>query len=201
MNVKPGDLFFGLVDFLAYIVPGSVFCLTFPAYFEFRKQAPIDVTCVSPTVFSWFVFILASYVAGHFIHHICAMVLNPLYSWTYERQKRKKYHDFIDVAERTIWEKIPLHANLLKIAEADLRLRHPALLPELERYLANAKFFRSLCVLCLYLCFYPGLEGSMIITLIILSAFAFAKYASQRWTYRFRTYEYFVLSYERRDTE
>lgn len=196
MNVKPGDLFFGLVDFLAYIVPGSVFCLTFPAYFGSEKLAMIDVTCASPTVFSWFVFILASYVAGHFVHHIGAMLLNPLYVRTYEAHKRKKYKDFIQATERLISEKVPLHDNLFKTAEAQLRFNHPTLVPELEKHLANAKFFRSLCVLCLYLCFYRTVTGIMIPFLVVLSCFAFLRYASQRWTYHFKMYEYLALSYQ-----
>ncbi len=194
MNLKPGDLFFGLMEFLAYIVPGFILCITLPVYFKLSFPIDIDIRIKEATLFSWFAFIMISYIMGHFIHHLCAITLNPIYKFTYLKYKLKNHEPFIKLAEQSIRDKLPIHNDYLKISEAYLRLNYPSLVPELEKYEANSKLFRSLTLLGLYLCFLPDLNGPAITLLLIISILSFTKFANQRWIHRFTVYEYFVLN-------
>ncbi|BFM41486.1 hypothetical protein CFS9_01270 [Flavobacterium sp. CFS9] len=193
MIVKPGDFFFGLMEFLAYIVPGFVLSITLPIYLNIGIPCYLDVKRDDPTIFSWIAFILISYIAGHFIHHLCAMLLNPLYEISYAKIKQKEYHEFLNLAENAIKERFSFHSDYLKIAEGFLRLNHSGLVAEIEVYEANSKLFRSLTVLGIYLCFFPKMPIAVVVILVIASFFSFLKFANQRWTYRFVVYEYFLL--------
>lgn len=90
MTVKPGDFLFGLMELLAFIVPGmilfaslpEVLCWNAPNYFEV-----VNNTAITP--FGWIVFLIISYIYGHFIHHISAIILNPFYELTYYRIKKE----------------------------------------------------------------------------------------------------------------
>lgn len=193
MNVKPVDLFFGLMEFLAFIVPGFILCITLPIYLNMEIPDYLDVKSPTPTFFSWFAFFMISYIIGHFIHHICAMILNPLYKITYFKSKLREHQTFITLAENRIKEKLPMHSDYLKITEGYLKLNHPTLVPELEIYEANSKLFRSLSLLALYLCFYPNIPIITIPILVIVSILSFTKFANQRWTHHFVVYQYFLL--------
>ena len=196
MNLKPGDLFFGLMEFLAYIVPGFILCLTLPIYFKMDFPIDVNVKIKNATVFSWFAFIMISYIMGHFIHHLCAITLNPLYKFTYLKYKLKKHKSFITLAEQSIKDNLPMHSDYLRISEAYLKLNRPLLVAEIEKYEANSKLFRSLTVLGLYLCFLPDLKLPAILLLLIVSILSFTKFANQRWTHRFAIYEYFLLNFK-----
>lgn len=192
MNLKPGDLFFGLMEFLAFIVPGFILSITLSAIVDHSCLKLIDVTGKESTAFSWFAFIMISYILGHFIHHICAMILNPIYERTYLKIKLKEHRSFITKSEEVINEKLPVKTDCLKAAEAYLRINNPNVLPELERHEANSKLFRSLCLLSLYLCFI--LSWTAVLFLIIISILSFTKFANQRWNHRCLVYQLFLIS-------
>lgn len=194
MNVKPGDLFFGLMEFLAFIVPGFILCVTLPPYLFCQIPGFLDITNEKATTFAWVTFIMVSYILGHFLHHVCALTLNPLYEVTYMKLKLRKHQTFIESAENEIKSKLPFHSDYLKIAEAYLRVNNPALISDLEKHEANSKLFRSLCMLSLYLCFYPHIHWTLRAILIIVSFLSFTKFANQRWRHRFLVYEYFTIA-------
>ncbi len=197
MILKPGDLFFGLMEFLAFIIPGFILCATLPAIVGFSVPDFLNIVVNDVTAFAWFFFVMISYISGHFIHHICAMTLNPIYEVSYLKWKLKKHKSFISKSEATIEEKLSLQTDQLKAAEAYLKMNNPTIVPELEKHEANSKLFRSLCLLCVYLCFFPCLNWTVIISLIIISVLSFTKYANQRWTHRYLVYQYFLISIEK----
>jgi hypothetical protein len=191
-DLKPGDLFFGLMEFLAFIVPGFFLTVTLPKIIEYAPLKSIDITGEKTTTFSWFAFVMISYILGHFLHHICAMILNPIYEVTYLKIKLKKHETFIVKSEEIIEEKLPLKTDSVKAAEAYLRINNPNVLPELERHEANSKLFRSICLLSIYLCFI--LELNATIFLIVISFLSFTKFANERWTHRYLIYQFFLIS-------
>ncbi|MFT3793092.1 hypothetical protein [Flavobacterium sp.] len=198
MTVKPNDFFFGLVEFLAFIVPGMLLFATLPKIVY--AEVPDYLTIIGNdqiSSFGWVCFVLLSYIYGHFIHHISALLLNPVYNKTVFARKKKKHLHFIEDAEKSIAKELPEHTDILRIADAYLRSKQPSLVSELEKYEANSKLFRSLCLLCVYLCFYPNLEMAGKITLIVLSLLCFSKFANQRWTHRLVVYEYFMILHKR----
>lgn len=88
MTLKPGDFLFGLIEFLAFIVPGMILFASLPevlswdapSYFKIINNPAI-------TPLGWVAFLVVSYIYGHFIHHISAITLNPFYKHTYYRKK------------------------------------------------------------------------------------------------------------------
>jgi hypothetical protein len=192
--IKPGELFFGLMEFLAFIVPGFILCMTLPIVIHLPFLASLDIANPKASSFTWFSFIMISYILGHFLHHICAMILNPIYETTYLKLKSKKHKSFVLACEKTIVDKLPLRTDSLKAAEAYLRVNNSNVLPELERHEANSKLFRSLCLLCIYLCFIVDFNWTIVISLIIAAAFSFSKFANQRWAHRFLVYQYFLIT-------
>jgi hypothetical protein len=194
MNFKPGDLLFGLVDFLAFIVPGMVLLLTVPEVTSWKAPKMLDVANGEPvTALDWISFILMAYIFGHFIHHISALILNEIYERTYFRLKRKKHVRFVDSVEESVQRIIPLHLDLVRVAEAYIRCEQPSLIPELEKHKANAKLFRALSLLCLYLCFYPNVGWLGVLSLMVFSLLSFSKFANQRWRHRMLVYEFFSI--------
>src|SRR5688500_17695405 len=156
MNFKPGDFLFGIVDFLAFIVPGMILLLTVPQMTSWEVPKTFDIANGGTvTALGWISFILIAYILGHFIHHISALILNEIYERTYFRLKRKKHLRFVDSVEKSVQQIIPLHLDLVRVAEAYIRCEQPSLIPELEKHQAIAMLFRALSLLCLYLCFHP----------------------------------------------
>ena len=194
MILKPGDLFFGIMEFLAFIVPGFVLCATLPEIANFNVPDFLDVKSKNATAFAWFSFILISYISGHFLHHISAMALNPTYKISYLKLKLKKHRTFISKSEEAIGEELPLQTDRLKAAEAYLKINHPSIIPELEKHEANSKLFRSLCLLCPYICLLPCLNWIIVISLIAIAVLSFTKFANERWTHRFLVYQYFLIT-------
>ena len=197
MNLKPTDLFFGLIEFLAFIIPGFILCATLPYYLDYYLYWGIphwlDITDENASAFVWIAFVMVSYIAGHFLHGICAFLFNPLYERTQKKYKLRKYKGFIDQAIQTVEDKLPLHSNHLKAAEAYLRVHQPSVIADVEKHEANSKLFRSLTFLSLYLCCYPRIEWITGLPLIAIAALSFMRFANQRWTYHFLVYEYFCI--------
>lgn len=181
------------MEFLAFIVPGFILCITLPFILGYCLPEPFDIMKKEPITFAWVSFLLISYIMGHFLHHICALLLNPLYNKTYFIWKKNKYKDFITKSEKLIGDKIKVHNGYLKTAEAYLKVNHTSLIPELEKHLANSKLFRSLCLLSLYLCFLPNIDCWTRFFLILFSCLSFSKFAHERWSHRISVYRYFNL--------
>lgn len=193
-NLKPGDFFFGLFEFLAYIVPGMILFATLPEVLRWKAPGFFLILNNSQvTAVGWVVFILVSYIFGHFIHHISALILNPVYNATYYKKKKSKHHAFIIRTEHLIREAMPNRMDLLSSAEAYISCKQPSLLSELEKRAANSKLFRALSILCIYLCFYPQMNLAGVLVLIVLSFLSYLKFVSQRWNQRLLTYEYFAV--------
>lgn len=197
MTVKPNDLFFGLKEFLAYIVPGFIFCATLINYVQSFIPEYLDITLKEPKGFAWISFMMISYLIGHFLHHICAMTLNPLYEATYLKIKRKKHRDIISATEVYLKTNWPEHTNYIKVAEAYLRLNRSELFVDLEKHEANSKLFRSLVLLSVYLCFHSFNEQIIILLLITVAILSFMKFANERWNYQLKIYQYIHILSER----
>lgn len=197
MNFKPGDFFFGIVDFFAFIAPGAILFMTWPYIVPDLPVTFLEPRADEPAAVYWSFFILVSYILGHFIHHISALLLNPFYELIYFKRKRKKHIAFIDSAEEQIRQISLQHADLERVADAYIRLHQPMMAAEREKHEANSKLFRSLALLCLYLCFYPGNSWLHIVLLVIASFLSLLRFANQRWRRLLRTYELFCVIHAR----
>lgn len=194
MSFKPADFLIGIVELLAFIVPGVIVFTTLPKIISWNIPEIFRIVDnPNVSILGWLNLIFVSYILGHFIHHISALILNPLYKKFYLSAKRKKHAAFVNKAEQAIGTMIPEHIDILRVAEAFVKTQQPTLIPELEKHEANAKLFRALTILLLYLCFYPDSSIWFKIALILMSILSFSKFSNQRWTQRLVVYEYFTI--------
>lgn len=198
MNLKPGDFLFGIVDFLAFLVPGVIFLVTLPEVVGIVFPEQVGGSAAESDTINVLLFIVLSYVFGHFIHHLGALTLNPVYKYTYFKGKIKKHADFIQHAEKSIERMLPQHSNPVRAADGYIRCYQPSLIPELDKHEANSKLFRALALLCLYLCFYTHtLVPWQVPLLLMLSLLSYSRFANQRWKRQLLTYEFFtILNYK-----
>jgi hypothetical protein len=182
------------MDFLAFIVPGFLLSAAIP--FVLKVQCPvfINITSKNATTFDWVSLVVSSFVLGHFLHHMSALIFNPIYEVTYFKYKKKKHLAFIRSSEEMISKKIPIKKDIKASAEAYLKLFQPHVVSSLEKYEANAKLFRSLCALSIFLCFAGDINYQIICLLCIIAILSFTKFANQKFTHQLMLYQYFVLA-------
>ncbi len=200
MSFKPNDFFFNIVDFLAFLVPGMILLMTIPKILcgtfslcpTYLEHFQLNENLKFPSE-NLLIFFLLSFIFGHFIHHIGAMIFNPLYSKIYFIRKVRKHKNFIYETEKYIKVIIPEHTDMVRVADAYIRKNQQSLIPELDKHEANSKLFRGLSILCLYLCLYPEITHWHILILIILSILSFTRFANQRWRKQLLTYELFSI--------
>lgn len=192
--IKPGDFFLGIIDFLAFIVPGMVLYITMPflPYYTIPEIIQIDLDADNSLI-KIFIFMGLSYIFGHFIHHIGALIFNPLYNIIFYKFKARKYSKFIEETEKQINLFLPHHKSLDRVADAYIRNRRPEFIPELERHEAISKMFRGICLLCIYiLLFFQGnISPAQNISLILLLILSFLRFSNQRWRHLLLSYEFF----------
>ena len=147
MNYKPSDLFVGIVDFFSVLLPGAVLAFAF----QLAKVRFIESQLAGFSIQTkWIVFVLASYLLGHFVFLIGAAFLDDLYDATYvKRQQAKRGARLLKhVAgiKRAALQDAHQIENHFKWARAFIRLNKPDAAVDIDRLEANSKFFRSLTV-------------------------------------------------------
>lgn len=146
-NSKPSDLFVGLVDFFAVLLPGAV--LTFAlqlAEVRFLNQLLANRSREA----KWIAFVVASYLLGHFIFLIGAAFLDNLYDAAYAKRqgikRRWRLLNHVAGIKREALQDAHQIENHFKWARAFLKLNKPEAAVDIDRLEANSKFFRSMVV-------------------------------------------------------
>ncbi len=202
-TLKPGDFLFGIVDFLAYLVPGMIVYSILPDLIPLNIPKFLALpTDENISTVGWISFLILSYVLGHFVHHIGALIFNSIYKKTYFVLKSKKHSAFIKEVEARIssLEYFKSHSDVTRAAMAYIRCKQPDLTGDLDKHEANSKLFRALTLLCIIFCFHPSIkaQGNTIylmnlLLLILFSILSFSKFANQRWKFLLLTYEFFSI--------
>ena len=147
---KAMDLYLGVVDLFGTILPGAL--LTFVANWLWGGCLLVPKDWPKETS-GWVEFLIVSYVAGHLVHALGSMILDPLYDHTYKLWKTRKYVPIrvraVEVA-RVALGPFWMHGdNNLDWSTTFLRLHGGALSAAIDRLEADSKFFRSLAVVLL----------------------------------------------------
>ena len=195
MNFKPGDLLFGIVDLFAFLVPGSILLITLPLVSHIHLNYHCfldDLSKYNISGINTALFILMSYIAGHFVHSVSALAFKKLCLVTYLKHRRNEYAYFIADAKQKLAIKFPVSSSPERMADAYIRQKQPSLIIDIEKHVATSKLFRSISLLCLYLCFYPKI-GWGILFLLLFSVLAFYRFAQQKWREELLTYEFVII--------
>lgn len=154
---KASDLYIGVVDLFAVILPGALFCgLGWKVLHDWNEGREF-LERVSPPEFipKWVVFLVASYIAGHFLFALGAWIMDPLYDGYYKRHfefnVKKELPSMRRRADRLLHEVLgrELYSeadNRLTWSQAMLTFGGAAAKGMLDRMEADSKFFRSLAV-------------------------------------------------------
>lgn len=164
MNFKPSNLYISLIDLFAILLPGAISSL---AIYHFYKIA-IDGFLIegnnNKEFFNGFVLLFASYLFGHIISQVSAY----LDEWVYDRFKEKVFKDHKCVEKvmeirKTRYgnEMNPVYVNTYKWSVFKLQKEYPDASAEVERYMADSKFFRGLFVILLVLGFVFSFQSGM----------------------------------------
>ena len=150
MADKPTDLFVGVIDFFAVILPGAiVVAAAYPLLDKYASGLDLFWRIRGDNTAQWVLFIFGSYLAGHLLFLIGAHLDEAIYDPLRRHFKPPDEDDAYGVADR-IRKDALLDAsdavNTFQWARSILRVAAPAANAEVERYEADSKFFRSFSV-------------------------------------------------------
>jgi hypothetical protein len=197
MGYKPEDLFVGVIDFFAVLLPGALISFViadFARHHLFGKALP----AIQGEAQGWVVFAFSSYLLGHFVFLVGSYV-DPLYN-RLRRRFIPKEKDLTYLRAKAIKEKRladnprEMLMNTFQWAKATMQLRSPGALVEVRRHEADSKFFRSLIVVLLVIVIFLIARGAWLesIFCLVLVGASFGRYAEQRWKAAQRAYEYLL---------
>lgn len=162
MNAEPQKFFVGLVDLFAVWLPGALLAYLVQGDLQAAK-ASLGYVPGEP-IERWAVFLLISYILGHFIFLAGSVTLDPLYDALKARLEKSRSR-----LGKGVWRSLfkaqmkPAQERVCQLkrqrlgegdesigafqwAKARLALAHPEALAIVHRFEADSKFFRSLAV-------------------------------------------------------
>lgn len=202
MNLSPSNFYISIIDLFAILLPGVIASLVI-YYFSSDTIDSFLNGNADKTFFSGFVLLFSFYLFGHIISQVSAY----LDEWVYDRFKEKVFKDHKCVKKmmgirenRYSNEMHPVYVNTYKWSIFKLQKEYPDAAAEVERYMADSKFFRSLFVIMLVLglvfLFQPGIAIKVIVGCFILAAFSMVRYFKKRRKSTETAYQYIIFTEE-----
>ena len=191
---KPGDFFVGIIDLFAIFLPGGL--VTFILFQEYSVFLS-EVAPVSADQY-WIAFLFFSYLMGHIVFMIGSRI-DPVYDFhrkilnpytnesAYQCATRIK-HDFLnDIEAKSL--------NTYQWATSILATSYPEAMAEVNRLVADSKFFRSLVVIIplIGVVFVTGghyLHAAIVMLFIVP---CYLRYYGRRLKSTTRAYQYIIM--------
>lgn len=197
MGYKPSDVFVGVLDFFAVLMPGALLSLFALERAENSVFNGVILPKLQGDAQGWAVFIFSSYLIGHFIF-LLGSQLDRVYDSTYRKYKSRNGNPLLDYAKeikrRQLGDDNVDITNMFKWARANVQLQNPTAAAEISRLEADSKFFRSLIIVLLIigLVFANRAASLPAIGCFALMLLSFWRCFEQRWKFTRLTYEYFI---------
>jgi hypothetical protein len=213
---KPSDLFLGVIEFFAILLPGAAFVYLIQpwtaAFVPAELRPPDDTT-------RWIVFLVLAYIVGHVLHAFSGKLDRSIYDSLYLRYAEPSHYQAVQLIKNKQLAALrehkelsgTLYARALFRAGKDaygtslydwclsfIRLQSPAAAAEVDRCQADSKFFRSLAVVMLTAILVGVAKGSLMaagISLLIL-IFSIWRFCALRWEATKRVYEFYLLLHQ-----
>lgn len=202
---KPKDVFLGVIDLFAVLLPGAVLCFFFVDTVEERLLAPPLGIAGHAEV--WAAFLVASYLLGHFLSLVGGFALDKVYdrirpflkdaperydAGTPSLQKRAR-GALAGLLGDAYVEKID---SAVKWSTAFIAVARPDLSTELQRKEADQKLFRSLAIALAVAYVRLALRGepasARALACLALIALALWRFVDQRMKYSHLCYWYVI---------
>lgn len=191
---KPGDFFVGIIDLFAIFLPGGL--LTFVLYQEYSTFF-LKVFPISGNQY-WLAFIFFSYLIGHVIFMIGSKIdgfydyhrkiKNPCINESAFQCASQIKHKFLSETERKA-------VNTYMWSMSILTTHYSDALVEINRLVADSKFFRSLVVIIPIISLIFTVSGNywhaVIIILFIVPCYL--RYYDRRLKSTTRAYQYIIM--------
>ncbi len=191
---KPNDFFVGIIDLFAILLPGGV--LTFTLIAEYKPF--FDKVISLSGAQGWVAFLFGSYLLGHIIFMLGAK-LDSVYD-----SQRKRNNPYTNESAYQCATKVK--NKLLKKEEIDavntyhwsisfLTTHYPEAMVEINRLVADSKFFRSLVVILpiVSLIFFTSGHNWHAIIFLALIVPCYMRYYGRRLKSTTRAYQYIVM--------
>ena len=191
---KPGDFFVGIIDLFAIFLPGGM--LTFVTYHEY-KSFFLDIASLEGGQY-WLAFFFCSYFLGHIVFMVGSK-LDILYS--FHRVKCNPYtnesafQNASNIKHKFISGSSVGSFNTYQWSTSILTTFYPEAMVEVNRLVADSKFFRSFVVILPFISFaffYNShyLQAGIFLALIIP---CYLRYYERRLKSTTRAYQYIIM--------
>ena len=192
--VKPADFFVGMIDFFSVFLPGGM--LTFVIYNKYQSFF-IDVVPLDGGQL-WVGFLFFSYLLGHIIYMIGAR-LDLLYechrSSRNPQTNELAYQCTSDIKHKFLSGNENDSINTFQWSISVLTTQHPEAMIEINRLVADQKFFRSLVVIIplisLVLLFNSDYFQAGVFFMLIFPCYI--RYFERRLKSTTRAYQYIIM--------
>lgn len=165
MNFTPSNFYISIKDLFAILLPGAIGVLLLSVHNEEADWVKLIVPAPEADIsfIQSFLFLMAAYMCGHIIGQLSSFWDN----WVYAPWKGRVFVESVACEEvkRIRKEKyaIPVDEKLVIISHYKwslykLQKEQPRAILEIERYMADSKFFRSLHVLIFMVMFFAAYD-------------------------------------------
>ena len=181
---KPGDLFVGVLDFFAILLPGAVATAVLSPGIESLVPAE-RLMQEGEGAERWAVFLLFAYFLGHLIF-LVGSYIDVFYNFLRERfnpyGNESAYQCASRIRDGLIDHRERKALNTFQWARAVLIAKNPDAAADVHRLEADSKFFRSLLVVCFvsFIAFSIQSRFSEAFIALVLMIPCFARYYERR---------------------
>lgn len=191
---KPGDFFVGIIELFAVLLPGGV--LTFLLFQNYGLFLP-ELSDIKQEYY-WIAFIFFAYLLGH-LNFMLGSWLDIIYDMHRKRRDPYTNESAFQCASRIkhkIYSETECEAmNTYQWSISVLTTQYTEAMAEVNRLVANSKFFRSIVVITLLVSIVWASKQQYIHALLAL-VFAvpcYLRYYGQRLKSTTRAYQYIVM--------
>ncbi len=188
-NFNPSTFYISIIDLFAIFLPGSLVSMTLYHLYKFDFDAMLKIGTDDHNSFHMaFVLLFASYLFGHMVSQLSAY----LDEWVYDPLKERVYKDHKRVEKVNDIRKLKYgntlldhqYVNTFKWSIYKLQKDYKEGALEVDRYMADSKFFRSLFIIMLLLGIVFLLQAhaqpKLALACFLLAAFSMIRYFKKR---------------------
>lgn len=198
MDYKPNDLFVGVIDFFAVLLPGARFSFALLDVARAHVFGSV-LPQIGDGVPAWVAFVFASYMFGHFIFMAGTLLDKRVYDRYRKRylirDDDRLYHTAQTIKEMYVGDNADaLIMNTFQWAKANVELRNPAAATQIHRLEADSKFFRSLFVVLIFLSVILlwRMSPAGVAVCLVFALLSFLRYAERRKKSTEIAYQYLI---------
>lgn len=198
MKFNPNNFYIGIIDLFAILLPGAIATLVINFFYAQEITQLLSFSSSYSGFYEAFLFLLSSYFLGHVISQLGSylddLIYDPLKDRIFRNHKRLELVK--NIREESYGNNLKDdYLNTFKWAKFKLLSEFPESIQEIERYMADSKFFRGLIVIfiivLIVLMMYEHWLSAVVC--LILIAFSFVRYFFKRHLATETAYKYIIF--------